>query len=70
MQPVSATALFVPAAQPDIVRAAQKDQLYVEVVTEAVQDSARALLGPRKALTLARCFLLSFIFLVFDAALL
>lgn len=50
----SSSDLYSPAAQPDVVRAAQKDLLYVEVVEDAFQDSARALLGPRQALTWTR----------------
>lgn len=47
--------LYVPAAQPDIIRAAQKDQLYIDVVTEAFQEAARGIFGPRRALLASRC---------------
>mmetsp|Transcript_324 Transcript_324/g.934 ORF Transcript_324/g.934 Transcript_324/m.934 type:complete len:357 (-) Transcript_324:349-1419(-) len=46
--------LYVPAAQPDIIRAAQKDQLYIDVVTEAFQEAARGIFGPRRALLASR----------------
>ena len=44
-----------PAAQPDIVRAAQKDELYTQIVAEGFQDAARGVLGPRRALICSRC---------------
>ncbi|KAK9820622.1 hypothetical protein WJX72_012437 [[Myrmecia] bisecta] len=43
-----------PAAQPDIIRAAQKDQLYLQYLTDACHDAVRRLLGPRRALLWAR----------------
>ncbi len=49
-----AQTLHVPAAQPDIVRAVQKDQLYIDVVTEAFQEAARGIVGPRRALMASR----------------
>ena len=41
---------FAPAAQPDIVRASQKDDSYSFQVFELVQDAVRRILGPRRAI--------------------
>lgn len=42
------------AAQPDIVRANQKDELYLSHFTDACHDVVRQLLGPRRALLYTR----------------
>ncbi|KAK9786583.1 hypothetical protein WJX73_010336 [Symbiochloris irregularis] len=41
---------FPGAGQPDIVRASQKDELYLQYLTDACLDAVRGLLGPRRAL--------------------
>ncbi|CAL8460771.1 g302 [Coccomyxa elongata] len=46
--------LFPVAAQPDIVRAAQKDESYLQHLTDACHDAVRRLLGPRPALKYSR----------------
>jgi len=45
---------FPPAAQPDLVRAAQKDDAYAGALAEGVADAVRRLLGPAAALAWAR----------------
>ncbi|KAL3156613.1 hypothetical protein ABBQ38_000900 [Trebouxia sp. C0009 RCD-2024] len=42
--------VFPAAAQPDVVRASQKDELYLHYLTDACHDAVRRLLGPRRAL--------------------
>ncbi len=37
--------MFAPAAQPDVVRAAQKDQQYLGIVTEALSNAVGATAG-------------------------
>ncbi len=46
------------APQPDIVRAAQKDALYLDDVLAALQDAAARVLGPVPAMAFARCAVL------------
>lgn len=45
---------FPAAAQPDIVRANQKDDLYLQTLTDSCHDAVRSLLGPRRALLWSR----------------
>lgn len=45
---------FPAAAQPDIVRAHQKDDLYLQTLTDSCHDAVRSLLGPRRALLWSR----------------
>ncbi len=45
---------FPAAAQPDIVRARQKDELFLRVLTDACHDAVRTLLGPRRAMLWSR----------------
>ncbi|KAL0035070.1 hypothetical protein WJX79_009657 [Trebouxia sp. C0005] len=42
--------VFPAAAQPDVVRASQKDELYLHYLIDACHDAVRRLLGPRRAL--------------------
>lgn len=51
---VMPSASFPPAAQPDLVRAAQKDAFYLAMLREQVSELARALLGARRAVGLQR----------------
>ena len=37
--------MFAPAAQPDVVRAAQKDQQYLSIVTEALSSAVSGVAG-------------------------
>ncbi|CAK0746013.1 hypothetical protein CVIRNUC_001661 [Coccomyxa viridis] len=46
--------LFPSAAQPDIIRAAQKDELYIQHLADSCHDAVRRLLGPRQALKYSR----------------
>lgn len=42
--------LFPPPPQPYFIRAQQKDELYLQVLTDACHDAVRRVLGPRSAL--------------------
>ena len=46
--------MYPAAGQPDIVRLSQKDDLYLEILTDACHDTVRSLLGPRRALLWSR----------------
>lgn len=43
-------ASFLPAGQPDMVRAARKDEFFVQTLREQLLSLAQRLLGPRRAL--------------------
>lgn len=45
---------FPAAAQPDIIRARQKDELFLRVLADACHDAVRTLLGPRRAMLWSR----------------
>ncbi|KAK9827116.1 hypothetical protein WJX74_006971 [Apatococcus lobatus] len=45
---------FPLAAQPDIIRASQKDDLYIQQLTDACHDAVRRVLGPRRAMIWSR----------------
>ena len=47
-----AQASFLPAAQPDLIRASQKDDYYVQVLRDSLLALAQRVLGPRRALVL------------------
>ena len=42
-------ASFLPAGQPDMVRAARKDEFFVQTLREQLLSQAQRLLGPRRA---------------------
>ena len=55
LAPMSASPpTFPAAAQPDIVRAHQKDESYLQMLTDSCHDAVRTILGPRRALLCSR----------------